>query len=119
MVRKTRKLRKIRKQRGGASFHGPAPDDNSTVGIIANYWYNTLKFQCWWSQGQEGYYFTLDKHAYMSQTHVHVFEITDLPNGKHVVRYAVKVNNKQISKGGKIIDYNEITDFIKGLLQGL
>ena len=55
----------------------------------------------------------------MSQTHVHVFEITDLPNGKHVVRYAVKVNNKQISKGGKIIDYNEITDFIKGLLQGL
>lgn len=66
--RKTKK-----KQIGGASHLGPSNSINYLLDNFANYWWHNAEKIVWWSDGQEGYFFSNLKNNYMSQTHVHIY----------------------------------------------
>jgi hypothetical protein len=111
--RKTRRIQK--KQKGGRSFYGyraaaegvPVP----TIDRFARYWSENMKMCVWWSEGQDGYYFTNMTHLYMSRTHTHVYKIEDLDgarDGLKRVYYATKMNNLRGWADTFELPYNEI-----------
>ena len=83
---------------GGGSYNGPSTSDNPLLDNIANTWYNVHGFQCWWSDNQDGYYFTNAKNNYMSKTHTHIFKASASRN-LFVISYARKIENVQICTG--------------------
>ena len=94
------------------SHLGPANRDNSIIGQIASYWYNILGKQCWWSDGQTGYYFTNLRNDYMSQTHVHVYSITHARGNTYNVHMALKQNDIQIGTVVVSSNFHNITNVI-------
>ena len=80
-------------QLGGNSHLGPAPlKKYRTIDYLAHYWWNTLEKSVWWSDGQDGYYFTNLKNEFMSNTHLHIYKVK---GNKYY--YSMKVDN--VSKG--------------------
>jgi serine/threonine protein kinase len=119
MRRKTRRLQKQKqkqKQKGGVSFYGyKAAEEGATIPTIdrfARYWFQNMGMCCWWSEGQDGYYFTNMTHQYMSRTHTHVYKIEDLDgarDGLKRVHYATKMNNLRGWVDTFEVSYNDIT----------
>jgi hypothetical protein len=110
-----RKTRRLQKQTGGQSFFGykaAAPGAAiPTIDRFARYWFENLGMCVWWSEGQDGYYFTNMTHQYMSRTHTHVYKIEDLDgarDGLKRVHYATKINNLRGWIDTFDLPYNEI-----------
>jgi len=73
----------------------------------------------WWSEGQEGYYYSNRiriANCYMAQTHTHIVTIEDLDrnaDGLKEVQWATKRNNVHQEAG---IDRMRYTDIARWLL---
>ena len=113
------KRNKTRKyQRGGVGTCGSVFTDRTTLGRFANYWYNKMNKDTWWSQGQDGYYFsnrTNGIECHQSQSHTHIYRIDDLdtnPNGMKKINWATKKDNVQQAKGSDNMNYNDIASWL-------
>jgi hypothetical protein len=121
--RKLRKQKKrTRRQRGGGNC-GPAYGLEGTIHRFTNYWYNTVKRDAFWGDGQEGYYYTNRKgcqNCYQSFIHTHIYSIKDLddsPNGMKRVGWATKGDNGagqivQIDRGVDDMLYKDIVNWL-------
>lgn len=114
--RTSRKNKRIYNLLGGASFYGIRPEvEVSTLERFANYWYNYMKLNVWYSSGQDGYYFSNLTWFYMSQTHTHIYMIEDLdddPNGRKRIHYVTKVDNVHREKTSIEMDYLKIAGWL-------
>ena len=103
---------------GGESHLGirPKVEPITTLERFANYWYNILGHQCWYSDGQNGYYFTNLKNDYMSTTHTHIYRIDNLDesrDGPKKIHYTTKKNNIHVEKEVTVnLNYLQIGDWL-------
>ena len=108
---------KKRKQRGGG-ICGPSSPQANTLDRFANYWYNTMQRDTWYSQGQEGYYFSNRYgclNCFQAQTHTHIYAMNDLDNNKNgnkEIGWARKIDNVQFDKGQTTLPYNDIAAWL-------
>ena len=115
----SRKNKRLYNLQGGVSFYGIRSDvEVSTLERFANYWYNYMKRNVWYSSGQDGYYFSNLTWFYMSQTHTHIYLIEDLddnPDGRKRVHYVTKVDNVHRDRATVELDYLKIGDWLTEL----
>ena len=127
-MKSSRKLKSNRKRRshsnrkrnmtGGESYLGirPKVEPVPTLERLGNYWYNNLGRQCWYSDGQTGYYFTNLKNDYMSTTHTHIYKIDDLDNtrdGPKQIHYTTKKDNVHVEQQVTVnLNYLQISDWL-------
>jgi hypothetical protein len=108
-MRYTRKLKrkinrkKTRKQLGGG-YCGPA-NEIGTIHRFTKYWYNTLGRDAFWSQGQNGYYYTNRegcKECYQSPIHTHIVFIEDLDGDTDGLKKITWSTKKANGRGGTV-----------------
>ena len=99
-------------QLGGKSHYGPASlEKYRTIDHLAHHWWYKLEKVVWWSDGQDGYYFTNLKHKYMSKTHLHIFKVTG-----NRYYYSMKVNNIKYGTGNFVAkNTHEASEIITGI----
>jgi len=93
---------------GGESDYGPYYNDRTPLKNLASYWWNTLGKCCWWSSGQDGYYFTNAHNRYMSTTHVHIYKGKyDRETRRWIYFYTTKYDNVRLAPAhGKILSFS-------------
>lgn len=99
---KTKSRTKSRRYLGGASHLGTADSGNQLLDDIANEWYYEWGRQCWWSDNQDGYYFSNLENNFMSPTHTHIYDAKYTPNGSIEISYSRKVEYEDGSGSGSI-----------------
>jgi hypothetical protein len=66
-------MSKRRGQKGGASHYGYTDSGDEILDVIATNWWEHQQRMVWWSDGQDGYYFSSLQNRYMSPTHTHIY----------------------------------------------
>lgn len=106
-------------QFGGGSHVGYSYDDVSPLGIFARYWYGVIRKQCWWSDGQNGYYFTNLRNNYMSTTHIHIYDISLDEEGNSIISFTAKFENIRVYHGSITLHDTELSTLERFLTRQL
>jgi len=111
---------KTLKKRVSNSSCGPVSIPKSLLDHFATYWWKTLGKDVWHSKGQQGYYFS-DRHhnkkpCYMSETHLHIWNMTATGN-KINVFWAKKINNVHISAGTTTLDKGKVSKWLSSSIK--
>jgi hypothetical protein len=99
---------------------GPPTKIKNLLDAFAKYWWEKLDKDVWHSNGQEGYYFSDRRHnkkpCYMSETHLHIWKMTETGN-KINVFWAKKINNVHISAGNTTLDKGKVAKWLSSSIK--